>query len=193
MAPRKSRNCGHPYFIRTCAGCRHKRIKKAREEASERFRADVESEVDFQKSIPILDDSARQKAEKERETSKQIWRATLKAYHGPPLNSYKAIKAENERQQKLQREFNNISARWSHIKREANITYLEWSNNKLENMSKDADLEIMHHDLRQIKLKDSITKAEGQIKKHRELNETTTGNGSMGSGSGKSTSTQGTL
>ena len=193
MAPRKSRSCEHPIFIRTCAVCRHKKIKKDREEASERFRADVESEVVFQKSIPIMDDSARQKAEKDRETSQSIWRATLRVYRGPPLNSYKAKKAENERLQKLQREFNKTSARWSHIKREANIAYLEWSNNQLEKMSKDADLEIMHQDLKQIKLKDSITKAEKYTMKHREFNETTTGNGSMGSGSGKSTSTQGTL
>ena len=117
----------------------------------------------------------------------------MRVYRGPPLNSYKAKKAENDRLQKLQREFNKTSARWSHIKREANIAYLEWSNNQLEKMSKDADLEIMHQNLKHIKLKDSIAKAEEHIVKHRELNETTTGNGSMGSGSSKSTSTQETL
>ena len=157
------------------------------------FRADVESEVVFQKSIPIMDDSARQKAEKDQETTQSMWRASLRIYRGPPLNSYKAKKAENDRLQKLQREFNKTSARWSHIKREANIAYLEWSNIQLEKISKDADLEIMHQDLKLIELKDSIAMAEKHKKILREFSETTTGNGSMGSGSGKSTSTQGTL
>ena len=40
-------------------------------------------------------------------------------------------------------------------------------------MSKEADWDILDHDLRQIKLKDSISEAEGQIKKHREFNEIT--------------------
>ena len=58
-------------------------------------------------------------------------------------------------------------------------------------MSQEANWDILDQDLKQIELKDSIAVAEGNIKKFREIRGT--GNGSMGNGSGKSTSTQGTL
>ena len=60
-------------------------------------------------------------------------------------------------------------------------------------MSKEADWELFDQDLQQIELKDSIAEAMEKLKKTRENRETTTGNGSTGSGSGKSTFTQGTL
>ena len=69
---------------------------------------------------------------------------------------------------------------------------MEWSNNELENQMREADWDILEHDIRRDRMKVSITKVEEQIKKHREFKKITTGNGSMGSGSGKPTSTQGT-
>ena len=86
----------------------------------------------------ILDDAARKKAEKDRKTQKKKLRASQRDYKGPPLNSDAARKAENDRQNKLRRDFNIADARWSKIKREANIIYFGWSNSKLEKMTQDA-------------------------------------------------------
>ena len=113
------------------------------------------------------------------------------------LQSYKAIKAENKRLLELQKKFNRISARWSHVKREANIIYLAWSNKMLEKQSTDADWELLQIDLETHELNMSIDKIVrkrkkivDQLKIHRERN--MTGNGSLGGGSGTTPSTQGT-
>ena len=116
----------------------------------------------------------------------------MRAYKGPLLFSNEARKAEKERQKKLREQFNRASARWSKIKREANYIYQEWSNPILENMSKEADWELFDLDLQQIELRDSIATAMGKIKNIRRNGETKTGNGSKGSGIGKSTFTKGT-
>ena len=163
--------------------------KKAREEASLQFRAEVEAEVDFLKTFPILDQSARKTAENDRENLQSKWRAEMRAYKGPLLFSNEARKAEKDRQKKLRKQFNRASARWSKIKRVANYTYQKWSNPILENMSKEADWKLFDLDLQQIELKDSIAEAMGKLKKCCENCETNTRNGSTGSGSGKSSFT----
>ena len=73
------------------------------------------------KSIPILDDSAREKAEKDRKTLSKKLRASQRAYKGPLLFSDTARQAEKNRKKKLRRDFNKADARWSKVKREANI------------------------------------------------------------------------
>ena len=143
------------------------------------------------KSIPILDDSAREKAEKDRKTLSKKLRASQRAYKGPLLFSDTARQAEKNRKKKLRRDFNKADARWSKVKREANIIYFGWSSSKLEKMSQEAKWDILNQDLAQIELKDSIAVAEGNIEKFCENRRT--GNGRMGNGSDKSISTQGIL
>jgi hypothetical protein len=106
--------------------------EKAEEENTESFRAEVEKEFVFLQSFPVLDDGARKKAEKEREILKKKLRNSQRKYNGPPLILDTAIQAENDRQIELQKEFNKISARWSRIRKVANIKYLGWANTKLE-------------------------------------------------------------
>ena len=98
--------------------------KKAKEDESKLFWAEVKEEVNFMNRYSILDDSAREKAEKDRKIQKKKMRASLRAYKGPSLTSYSAKEAENDRQKKFRKDFNKIDARWSKIKREANIIYL---------------------------------------------------------------------
>ena len=169
MAPRKPRGCNHSTFINTCAGCKYIKTKKARKEASDRFRAEVEVEVNFQKSIPVLDDSARQKAEKAREVSKTIMRAKARAYMGPPLQTRKAIKAEETRQIQLTKEFNKVAARWSRVKQEANIKFLKWSNNELENQMRNAEFDDMETDIKRGNVRESITNVMAKIKEYKVL------------------------
>ena len=87
--------------------------KKAREQASLQFKAEVEAEVNFLKTFPILDQSARKTAENDRETLQANRRADMRAYKGPLLFSNEARKAEKERQKNLRKQFNRASARWS--------------------------------------------------------------------------------
>ena len=191
MAPRKSKVCGHSDFVGSCLDCKQKKAKKAVEDATKLFWADLENEVNFMKSFPILDDSAREKAEKDRKTLNKKMRASQRAYKGPLLFSDTARQAEKNRKKKLRRDFNKADARWSKVKREANIIYFGWSNSKLEKMSQEAKWDILNQDLAQIELKDSIAVAEGNIEKFCENRRT--GNGRMGNGSDKSISTQGIL
>ena len=180
MAPRKSKVCGHSEFINSCPGCKCKKAKKAAEEVTKLFRADVEKEFVCMKSFPVLNDSARKKAEKERKILNKKLRDLQREYKGPPLFSSPARQAERKRLRKLQQDFNKADARWSKIRQEANIKYLGWSNSKLEKMFKDAKVDLVHLDFAQIELKDSIAETEGTIVKFREYRRT--GNRSTANG-----------
>ena len=163
MAPRKSKVCGHSEFINSCPGCKCKKAKKAEEEVTKLFRADVEKEFVFMKSFPVLNDSARKKDENERKILKKKLRDSQREYKGPPLFSGTARQAERKRLGKLRQNFNKADARWSKIRQEANIKYLGWSNSKLEKMFKEAKMDLVHQDFTQIELKDSIAETEGTI------------------------------
>ena len=160
--------------------------KKAKEDESKLFWAEVKEEVNFMNRYSILDDSAREKAEKDRKIQKKKMRASLRAYKGPSLTSYSAKEAENDRQKKFRKDFNKIDGRWLKIKREANIIYLGWSNSKLEKMTEDANLVILDQEVAQLELQESINaKAETfkifQAKRG-------TGSGKEGNGSDRSNS-----
>ena len=166
--------------------------KKAREETVLQFREEVEAEVDFLKTFPIMDNSARKMAEKVRENQRAEKRAEMRAHKGPILFSKEAKKAEKERLRNLRKQFNRASARRSKIRREAEYLYQAWANPILEDMTKKADCEIIELDLQQLELKDTIALAMEKIKKFREKSDNKTGNGSTGSGSGTSAFTMGT-
>ena len=137
-------------------------------------------------SYSILDDSAREKAEKDRKIQKKKMRASLRDYKGPPLTSNSARKAENDQQKKFRKDFNKIDARWSKIKREANIIYLGWSNSKLEKMTEDANLEILDQEVAQLELQESINAKAVNIKNFQAKRGT--GSGNEGNGSDRSNS-----
>ena len=82
--------------------------EKAEEEDTETFRAEVEKEFVFMKSFPVLDDWARKEAEKEREILMKKLRKSKREYNGPPLILESAKKAENDRLDALQKEFNMV-------------------------------------------------------------------------------------
>jgi hypothetical protein len=151
--------------------------EKAEEENTESFRAEVEKEFVFLQSFPVLDDKARKEAEKEREILKKKLRNSQREYNGPPLILDTAIQAENDRQIELQKEINKISARWSRIRKVANIKYLGWANTKLEKMFKKAKVDLVHEDFNHIKLKESIADAEKNNRKLRNYGKTGSGNG----------------
>ena len=110
------------------------------------------------KSFPIMNDSARIKAEKERASLNKMMRDTQREYKGQPLFSDAAREEENKRQNNLRLEFNRADARWTRIRQYANIKYLAWSNIKIEEMFKDAKLDLVFEDFDQFELKENIEK-----------------------------------
>ena len=164
-------------------------MKEAREAASAAFKAEVESEVLFQKSIPLMDDSGRKKAEALRKNLRSIERAQERFYHGPPLDTTEASEAEDDRLEKLRLKHNQISARWSKIKKQAKTIYLKWANEELKKQLTYMDFDLVQQELIRNKKIESINEV---MAKRQELYENNTGNGSKGSGSGKTTTTLGT-
>ena len=63
------------------------RLKKQENwhESERKFWRDVEMEFEFLRSFPILDTSAREKAEKERSNTNKFMRETERLYKGPQL------------------------------------------------------------------------------------------------------------
>ena len=104
-------------------------------------------------------------------------RKELRKYKGPPIVSDEAMEAENKRLHDLRKQFNKESARWSKVKREAEIAYQEWLNPILMKMSDEADLEMFDLVYDKVKLRDSITKL---YEKNREIHASHSGNGSTG-------------
>ena len=151
----------------------------AKEENTESFQAEVEQELAFLQSFPVsdLDDKARKEAEKEREILIKKLRKSKREYNGPPLISESAKKAENDRLDALQKEFNRASARRSRVRKMANIRYLGWANKKLEKMFEKAKVDLTHEDFYHINLKESIADAEENNRKLRNHVHGKTGNG----------------
>ena len=141
------------------------------------FQAEVEAELDFLKKFPIMDQTERIKAENLRKIERAERRKDLRKYKGPPIVSDEAIEAEKERLDDLRKQFNRESARWSKVKREAEIAYQEWLNPILIKMSDEADLEMFDLVYDKVKLRDSITKL---YEKNREIHASHSGNGSTG-------------
>ena len=67
------------------------------------------------KSFPIMNDSARIKAEKERASLNKMMRDTQREYKGQPLFSDAEREEENKRQNNLRLEFNRADARWTRV------------------------------------------------------------------------------
>ena len=59
--------------------------ENAEEENAESFQAEVEKELVFLQSFPVLDDKARKEAEKEREILMKKLRNSQREYNGQPL------------------------------------------------------------------------------------------------------------
>ena len=136
-----------------------------------------------------MEDSGRKKAEADRENLRSIGRAQERVYHGPPLKSRKARKAEDDRLEKLRLKHNQISARWSKIKKQAKTIYLKWANEELKKQLTYMDFDFVQQELIRNKKIESINEV---MAKRQELYENNTGNGSKGSGSGKTTTALGT-
>lgn len=141
------------------------------------FQAEVEAEFEFLKQFPVLDQTERFKAENLRKIERAERRKELRKYKGPPIVSDEAMEAENKRQHELRKQFNQESARWSKVKKEAEIGYQEWLNPILMKMSDEADLEMFDLVYDKVKLRDSITKL---YEKNREIHASIAGNGSTG-------------
>ena len=63
-------------------------------------------EFEFLRSFPILDTSAREKAEKERSKTNKFMRETERLYKGPQLSSDEDKEEERKRQVGLRKKFN---------------------------------------------------------------------------------------
>ena len=150
MAPRKFKDRDHTDFKQpTCPACKRKakkaeKARKAaeaaearklarerREESRRKFWDDVEMEFEFMKYFPIMDISAREKAEKERAYINKMMRDTERQYKGPLLFSDEVREEERKRQISLRKKFNRADARWSQIREEAELRFYAWANVEL--------------------------------------------------------------
>ena len=169
MAPLKFKDCDHTDFKQpTCPACKRKakKAEKARkaaeaaearklarerkEESRRKFWDDVDMEFKFMKSFPIMDISAREKAEKERADINKMMRDTERQYKGSLLFSDEVREEERKRQINLRKKFNRADARWSQIREEAELKFYAWANEELESMLKtkteEAELELANLD-----------------------------------------------
>ena len=183
MAPRNFKDCDHTDSNHpACPACKRKakkaeRAKKAAEaavarklarerktESRRKFLEDVDMEFEFMKSFPIMDTSAREKAEKERADINKMMRDTERQYKGPLLFSDEVREEERKRQISLRKKFNRADARWSQIKEEAELKFYAWANVELESMiqvkTEDLDLELANLDVARFELEDKIAERE---------------------------------
>ena len=199
MAPRKIKDCVHTDSnYPACPACKSKAKKaekakrvaeaeKARKLARERkaesrrkFWRDVEMEFEFLRSFPIMDTSAREKAEKERTNINKLMRETERLYKGPILSSDEDREEERKRQISLRKKFNREDTRWSLVREEAELKYCAWANVVLESMIKskteDLDLELANLDVACLELQDKIAERENILESLRKLRKTGYGN-----------------
>ena len=136
------------------------------------------------KQFPILDDTERIKEENLRKIERAERRKEIRRYKGPPIVSDEAMEAENKRLHDLRKQFNEEAARWSKIKREAEIAYQEWLNPILTKMADEADLQSFDLVCDKVKLRNSIHDKvklrDSMYEKNRENHASMTGNGSTG-------------
>ena len=170
MAPRKLKDCDRK-AEKAAKAKKAEEARKRTEETSRKFWFEVEMEFDFMKSFPIMNNSARIKAEKERASLNKMMRDMQREYKGQPLFSDAAREEEKKRQHDLRLKFNRADARWTHIRQLANIKYLAWSNEKLKAKLENANLELAHEDGAQFELKDNITEMERNIEKFKKSRE----------------------
>ena len=137
-------------------------------------------EFESLRSFPILDTSAREKAEKERSNTNKFMRETERLYKGPQLSSEEDIEEERKRQVGLRKKFNRADARWSLVRDEAELKYYAWANVLLESMIKakteDLDLELANLDVACLELQDKIAERENILESLRKLRKTGNGN-----------------
>ena len=199
MAQRKIKDCVHTDSnYPACPACKSKAKKaekakrvaeaeKARKLARERkaesrrkFWDDVDMEIKFMKSFPIMDISAREKAEKERADINKMMRDTERQYKGPLLFSDEVREEERKRQISLRKKFSRADARWSQIIEEAELKFYAWANVELESMIKtkteEAELELANLDMARFELKEKIAEKESILESLRKLRKTGYGN-----------------
>ena len=199
MAPRKFKDCDHTDFKQpTCPACNRKakkaekarraaeaaeareRARERREESRRKFWDDVDMEFEFMKSFPIMDISAREKAEKERADINKMMRDTERQYKGPLLFSDEVREEERKRQISLRKKFNRADARWSQIREEAELRFYAWANVELESMIKtkteEAELELANLDMARFELKEKIAEKESILESLRKFRKTGYGN-----------------
>ena len=61
-----------------------------------------------------------------------VERAAKRAHKGPPLITQRAIKAKNNRQMKLKRQFNKEAAEWTAVRKKAKMAYFIQNNSERE-------------------------------------------------------------
>ena len=105
----------HENHVVSCGDCAFTERKNERLQRSEEMTAEVETEIEFLKSLPE-DEAARRKIIKKRETARSVKRAAIKAYRGPPLITKKDKKAEKARQASLNKQFNREAAEWTAVR-----------------------------------------------------------------------------
>ena len=199
MAPRNFKDCDHTNSNHpACPACKRKakkakRAKKAAEaavarklarerkaESRRKFLEDVDMEFEFMKSFPIMDTSAREKAEKERADINKMMRDTERQYKGPLLFSDEVREEERKRQISLRKKFNRADARWSQIKEEAELKFYAWANVELESMiqvkTEDLDLELANLDVARFELEDKIAERESILESLRIIRKAGYGN-----------------
>ena len=197
MAPRKFIDCDHTDSNQpTCPACKRKakkaeKARKAaeaaearklarerREESRRKFWDDVDMEFKFMKSFPIMDISAREKAEKERADINKMMRDTERQYK---LLFWDEVREEERKRQiNLRKKFNRADAGWSQIREEAELKYFAWANEELESMLKtkteEAELELANLDVARFELKEKIAEKESILESLRKFRKTGYGN-----------------
>ena len=167
MAPRNFRNCDHTETPQPdCPACKRKiqkaeMVKKAAEaeakkiiarerkaESRRRFKRDVKLEFEFMRSFgaSTKGEKLRKKAEKQRSAINKMIRDTERKYVGPLVFNDEVREQEKERLENLRKKFKQADARWTLVRKDAELKFYAWANIELEAMLrvKKDDLDMEH-------------------------------------------------
>ena len=167
MAPRNFRNCDHTETPQPdCPACKRKiqkaeMVKKAAEaeakriiarerkaESRRRFKRDVKLEFEFMRSFgaSTKGEKLRKKAEKQRSAINKMIRDTERKYVGPLIFNDEVREQEKERLENLRKKFKQADARWTLVRKDAELKFYAWANIELEAMLrvKEDDLDMEH-------------------------------------------------
>ena len=114
---------------------------------------------------------AIRKIENDRKAVPAVERAAKRAYKGPPLITQRAIKAQNNRQMKLHRQFNKEAAEWTVVRKKAKMAYFIQNNSEREAILENLGFDLIEATMKNDQLREASAQKLAELSKLKALNE----------------------
>ena len=100
-----------------------------------------------------------------------VERAAKRAHKGPPLITQRAIKAKNNRQMKLKRQFNKEAAEWTAVRKKAKMAYFIQNNSEREAILESLGFDLIEATMKNDRLREASAQKLAEVSNFKSLNE----------------------